>query len=374
MKIFADRNILAVADRFSRHGELHLFDGRSVCRADLLEADALLVRSITTVDEALLAGTRIAFVGTATSGIDHIDTAYLSSAGIGFAHARGSNANAVVDYCFAALAYAVLQRGFVLQERRVGIVGAGTVGGLFAAKLEVLGIEVVCCDPFLEGSEGGREYRSLDEALACGVVSLHVPLSKTGPHPTHQMIGSRQLNMLPGSAVLINACRGLVVDEVALKAVLNERQDIFTVFDVWADEPAIDANLASAVDLATPHIAGYSQEAKRNATELLALAFEDYFELEMPKQGGDDDSIDLLHLEMGSDLSPEWQTLLQAFPIHELSAQFKTEVAAGTGAKAFDTFRQKLLQRREFNTKSLEACHYTIPQREFLEQLGFRFA
>ena len=374
MKIFADQNILAVESRFLRHGDLRCFDGRSIRREDLFDADALLVRSITRVDETLLAGTKIKFVGTATSGVDHIDVEYLRRMGIDFAHAKGSNANAVVDYCFTALAYAVLQRGFSLPGIRVGIIGAGAVGGQFAAKLEALGIEVVCCDPILEIEESGREYCSLDEALACDVVSVHVPLTRDGPHPTYKMIGSDELEKLPSNAVLINACRGLVVDETALKDLLSRKPDLVTVFDVWADEPAIDAELAGAVDIATPHIAGYSHEAKLNATEILALAFEKHFELKSSLQeSGEEVSRDLLFIEGESDSGLEFQTLLQAFPLHDLSARFKAEIAAGAGDKAFDSFRQKLLQRREFNTKSLETSKYSASQQDFLSALGFSF-
>ncbi|MFT4816459.1 MAG: erythronate-4-phosphate dehydrogenase, partial [Pseudohongiellaceae bacterium] len=208
MKIFADKNILAVQDNFSRHGELHFFDGRSVSHEDLIDADALLVRSITSIDESLIAGTKIRFVGTATSGIDHVDTAYLRNVGIHFVDAKGSNANAVVDYCFAALAFATLHRGFSLTASRVGIIGAGAVGGLFATKLEELGVEVRCYDPFLAATaQGNRKYTSLEEALECDVVSLHVPLTNAAVHPTLNLIGDAELSALRKNAILINACR-----------------------------------------------------------------------------------------------------------------------------------------------------------------------
>ena len=199
MKIFADKDILAVEENFSRYGELHLFDGRSVGQADLADADALLVRSITSINESLLDGSKIRFVGTATSGVDHVDRAYLIDAGIHFADAKGSNANAVVDYCFTALAYAALHRGFCLAGSKVGIVGAGAVGGLFAAKLAELGIEVRCYDPFLaRRGQGELEYYSLEavlaeasvtsqmagagEAWSCGVGGVLVPQMQSFVH------------------------------------------------------------------------------------------------------------------------------------------------------------------------------------------------
>ncbi|PCI73768.1 MAG: 4-phosphoerythronate dehydrogenase [SAR86 cluster bacterium] len=375
MKIFADKNILAVQSNFSRHGELHFFDGRSVSRADLIDADALLVRSITPINESLLDGTKIRFVGTATSGIDHVDTAYLLDAGIHFVDAKGSNANAVVDYCFTALAFAALHRNFSLPGSRIGIVGAGAVGGLFATKLEKLGIEVRCHDPFLAlRGEGNRVYYSLQEVLDCDVVSLHVPLTTDGPHPTRNLLGAEELTALRKNAILINACRGCVVDELALKPLLSKRDDIMTVFDVWAYEPTIDSSLAQTVDIATPHIAGYSKEAKSNATKILARAFEEHFRLSAAEEEeAGEGNADVVAVENAPEKLAQWSTLLTAFPLDKLSEQFKQALNDGVGPEAFDSFRQKLLQRREFTSRPLGRDIYSLNQQEQLIVLGFRF-
>lgn len=375
MKIFADKNILAVGANFSRHGELHFFDGRNVSQADLVDADALLVRSITSIDKSLLDGTKVRFVGTATSGIDHVDTAYLQGAGIHFVDAKGSNANAVVDYCFATLALAMLRRNFSLEESKVGIVGAGAVGGLFAAKLESLGVEVRCCDPILaERRESKVMYFSLEEALECDVVSLHVPLTRGCLHPTNNLIGADELAALRKNAILINACRGSVVDESALKALLSERDDIMTVFDVWANEPAIDSSLVQLVDIATPHIAGYSAEAKANATKILARAFEAHFVLgaDSEEEAGNNDLDDVV-LETASGEQASWTTLLAALALDKLSVQFKQAFSASDGAESFNSMRQQLLQRREFGRVLLKRSVYSSDQQEQLSILGFRF-
>lgn len=373
MKILADSNILSVEQRFSRLGRLQLFDGRSLRREDLVGADALLVRSITPVDEALIAGTGVRFVGTATSGIDHIDTDYLATTGIGFAHARGSNANAVVDYCFAALAFATLHRGFSLPDSRVGIVGAGAVGAALAAKLEALGVNVLRCDPPLEiADRSGRRYSSLEETLACDVVSLHVPLIRSGSHPTLSMIGAAEIERLEG-AVLINACRGSVVDESALKEALLSGAEITTVFDVWKNEPLIDVELLNLVDIATPHIAGYSEEAKLNATEMLAIACEKHFELgasDIPEHFAA--STLSLQFDAAPDERLHWQTLLRAFPLEELSEQFRSGFEGANPATAFDRMRRRLRHRREFESMLLKMGQYSPAQRTFLSALGFR--
>lgn len=375
MKIFADKNILAVGANFSRYGELHFFDGRNVTQADLVDADALLVRSITSIEKSLLDGTKIRFVGTATSGIDHIDTVYLRDAGIHFADAKGSNANAVVDYCFSALALAALQRNFSLEESRVGIVGAGAVGGLFAAKLESLGVEVRCCDPFLAGKrKKDSEYFSLEAVLECDVVSLHVPLARNGPHPTNNLIGADELTALRKDAILINACRGCVVDESALKVLLSKRADVMTVFDVWAGEPTIDSSLAQLVDIATPHIAGYSAEAKANATRILARAFEAHFGLGAdPEDGAGNNDLDEVVLDTAPGEQAPWSTLIAALPLDVLSEQFKQALSGSDGAESFNSMRQQLLQRREFESVLLKRGNYSSHQQEQLSILGFRF-
>ncbi|MBT5720319.1 MAG: 4-phosphoerythronate dehydrogenase [Gammaproteobacteria bacterium] len=375
MKIFADKNILAVQGSFSRYGELHLFDGRTVKQADLLEADVLLVRSITTVNESLLGGTNIRFVGTATSGVDHVDTAYLDSAGIYFADAKGSNANAVVDYCFAALAFAALHKGFELSGSTVGIVGAGAVGGLFASKLERLGVQVRCCDPFLEQASGEhRLFFSLEEVLECEAVSLHVPLSDGGLFPTRHLLAAQELAKLRNNVVLINACRGNVVDERALEEVLAHRSDIVTVFDVWADEPNINSRLAASVDIATPHIAGYSQEAKSRATSMLVAAFERYSKIDAGMDAEDKLAASVtVDIEPVSESMPLWETLLAVFPLIEISEEFLQAQLAGEGARSFDSIRQKLLSRHEFESCLLHSSNYSAEQLERLAVLGFQF-
>ncbi len=281
----------------------------------------------------------------------------------------------MVDYCFSALAYAKKHKGFELSSSRVGIVGAGAVGGLFATKLENLGVEVRCYDPFLAQAEQcDREYSSLADVLACNVVSLHVPLTNSGAHPTHKLLSAAELALLGSNAVLINACRGGVVDEAALKQLLVARNDIVTVFDVWAGEPIVDTTLVKRVDIATPHIAGYSMEAKSNATAMLARAFTKHFAIE-----GDSlneariEESNRLPLETESASLDDWDVLLAAFPLIELSKHFKQAVSQGVGKDAFDLLRRQLVQRREFKSRVLEKGNFSREQQARLAVLGFCF-
>src|ERR1035437_3222686 len=98
MKIIADENIIFVKEAFSSLGNVHLYSGREITNTLLKDADVLFVRSVTEVNASLLAGTNVKFVGTATIGTDHIDTAYLVDKGIYFTDARGCNSDAVAEY------------------------------------------------------------------------------------------------------------------------------------------------------------------------------------------------------------------------------------------------------------------------------------
>jgi erythronate-4-phosphate dehydrogenase len=193
-------------------------------------------------------------------------------------------------------------------------------------------------------------------------------------HPTRNLIGAAELTALTKNAILINACRGGVVDEVALKRLLLKREDIMTVFDVWANEPAIDSSLAQSVDIATPHIAGYSAQAKSNATKILAQAFEGYFRLGADMEVEvDEGNSDVVVVEGAPGKLTQWSTLLTALQLDELSEQFKRALSDGVGAAAFDTFRQKLLTRREFINRPLRRDIYSRDQQQLLIVLGFRF-
>ncbi len=381
MNIFADKNIFAVESSFERYGKLHLFNGRDLVKSNLIKADALLVRSITRVDEQLLSGTDIRFVGSATSGTDHVDLEYLKRRDIKFVDAKGSNANAVVDYCFSALAYAILYKGLDIENSMVGIVGAGNVGGLFAQKLKELGIRFRLYDPFLVEQIEARyikedsAYCSLSEILCCDVVSLHTPLTTVGPYPTKNLIDARELGLLSSTALLINTCRGGVVNEEALKQFLLNQNDLVCVFDVWADEPLIDHDLANAVDIATPHIAGYSSEAKSAATQRLLEAFRLFFAPQSASNEGENQhKPHFTPVVASSTASSGLTAVLEAFPLNHLADQFKSDLNGELEKQAFDVFREKLSSRREFRNHLLSKANYTDVQSKFLSVLGFQLS
>jgi len=278
VRIVADENIPLIDQFFGDFGDIIRVPGRTMTAADVADADLLLVRSVTQVNEALLSGSKVKFVGTATIGTDHIDLDYLSESGIGFASAPGCNAQAVVDYVLSALSVVVDSRGIDFRDLSVGIVGVGNVGLLLRQRLEQMGLTVLACDPFKEEEDVG-ELTTLDKVLGCDVVSLHTPMEKGGDHPTWHLIGEAQLQQMMTDACLINACRGAVVDNDALLKHLHDNPDFVAVLDVWEGEPELNRELLDFCALATPHIAGYSLDGKMRGTELVYQGACEFFGL-----------------------------------------------------------------------------------------------
>lgn len=279
MRLVVDDNMAAADEAFAAWGEVVRRPGRAIAPADVADADALFVRSVTPVDRHLLAGSRVRFVGSATIGTDHVDIDWLRGRGIDFAHAPGCNATAVADWVVAALAALAVEGLHELGAGTAGIIGVGQVGSRVARRLEALGYTVRRCDPPRAEAEGGAGFVDLAEALACDVVSLHVPLTDNGDHPTRNLIDGPALARIGAGAVLLNAARGGVVDEDALATRLDDGPALHAVLDTWLGEPAIDVDLLARAALGTPHIAGYSLEGRLRGTAAVARAAADCFGL-----------------------------------------------------------------------------------------------
>ena len=274
MKILVDENMPYARELFSRLGEVKAVPGRPIPVAELDDADALMVRSVTKVNASLLEGKAIKFVGTATAGTDHVDDAWLKQAGIGFSAAPGCNAIAVVEYVFSALLMLAERDGFALRDRTVGIVGVGNAGGRLQARLEALGIRTLLCDPPRadRGDEG--DFRSLDALVQeADILTFHTPLFKEGPYKTLHLADDALISRLKPGSILINACRGAVVDNAALLARLTAGQDLSVVLDVWEGEPDLNVDLLNTIDIGTAHIAGYTLEGKARGTTQVFEAY-----------------------------------------------------------------------------------------------------
>ncbi|AGB77356.1 phosphoglycerate dehydrogenase-like oxidoreductase [Enterobacteriaceae bacterium strain FGI 57] len=274
MKILVDENMPYARELFSRLGEVKAVPGRPIPVAELAGADALMVRSVTKVNETLLANQSIKFVGTATAGTDHVDQAWLAQAGIGFSAAPGCNAIAVVEYVFSSLLYLAERDGFTLTDRTVGIVGVGNVGGRLQKRLEALGVRTLLCDPPRADNGDEGDFRTLDELVQeADILTFHTPLFKDGPYKSLHLADEALIRRLKPGAILINACRGPVVDNAALLKCLEAGQDLSVVLDVWEPEPDLNLALLDKVDIGTSHIAGYTLEGKARGTTQVFEAY-----------------------------------------------------------------------------------------------------
>ncbi|MBR7889929.1 4-phosphoerythronate dehydrogenase [Marinomonas sp. A79] len=269
MKIIADENMPNAEALFSHLGQVTLVNGRTLTAEQVKDADVLLVRSVTKVTSQLLAGSKVRFVGSATIGVDHIDLPYLKHSGIDFTSAPGCNAEAVADYVFSGLSHLFMTKGLPWLSKKIGIVGYGNVGRTVYQRFLKLGCEVCVFDPYQASSAQANtvNFVSLAEVLSCGVISLHAPLTNTGDYPTQGMIGANELALLSAGSIIVSAGRGGVIDEEALMQRHKElKHDLHLIMDVWAGEPSINPNLLSIVDIATPHIAGYSKQGREKGT------------------------------------------------------------------------------------------------------------
>jgi erythronate-4-phosphate dehydrogenase len=271
MRILADRNMLSVDAIFAALGRVELVDGRNISRAQLEGVEVLLVRSVTRLDEALLGDTQPSFVGTATSGIDHVDRDFLQRRGIPFAWAAGSNADSVVDYVLSAISHCDDKLERILAGAAVGIIGFGHIGRRLCARLQALGVDVRAYDPWLQADEF-PELCSLEQVLSCEVITVHAELTHRQPWPSYHLLAGPELQQLDQGALLINAGRGELIDSQALLSIAAARPDLQLVLDVWEGEPRVDSRLLQGCRFATAHIAGYSYDGKVRATQMLYRA------------------------------------------------------------------------------------------------------
>ncbi|WP_414827862.1 4-phosphoerythronate dehydrogenase [Alteromonas sp. H39] len=291
MKILVEDTIPFGREYMNTLGDTVLYSWQSLRPEMLGNTDYLVVRSTTQVDSTLLQhADTLRFVTTATAGTNHLDKASLEAAGIQWDSAGGCNAVAVAEYVISALLRAEEAGHVDLSSATVGIVGAGHVGSALASRLDCLKIAYQLCDPPLEDAGDARDFCTLDDILTCDIISLHVPLITNGDHPTLNLIDHAALSTLTDKQVLINACRGEVVDESALLTRLSQPAAPVYVTDVYWREPDINMAVIDAAWLATPHIAGHSVEGKTRGTQMVyeqlcglmekpvALALNDFLE------------------------------------------------------------------------------------------------
>ena len=260
---------------------LKTLENKDITAASIQDADILLTRSATKVNQALLEGSQIRFAATATIGDDHYDKAYLEQHGITFASAAGSSTESVIEYMIAVLEQ-LKKLGMVSYEAdTLGIIGVGRIGGLMEKVCADIGLEVELNDPPRQQTEEQRKFRELEYLLKyADILTLHTPLIKEGEFQTHHLIGSPELEQFKGRGI-INAARGACLDNAALLNWLNEDDSRFAVLDCWEGEPHVNLNLVNhpQVVIATPHIAGHSLDGKAANTYYVYKHLCDFLEV-----------------------------------------------------------------------------------------------
>ncbi len=380
MVIVADNRIPGIAEVFSQFGEVRPVPAHIIQTSDLKDATALIVRSVTEIDLGLLEGTAVKFVGSATSGLDHIDVTALREHGIEVADAKGSNAPAVCDYVLTALFDRALSDDINIFDSTIGIVGVGNVGERLRASLDLLGISTLLNDPPRLESETNSEsdvaFVDLSELLAgADIVTLHVPLSSDGLHPTAGLIGRKQLASMKNGAWLINTSRGGIIDEGALIATI-EPGNLNAVIDTWTGEPSPNCELVTAARVATPHIAGYGVESKARATEAIGMALAEWANTSFRTS----DTAASLHLPVatpGPDVSDAAfcsSITRQAYDItrDHLHMRGMCSFAGEKRAEYFRELRTSYRLRNEFSSHFIAGSMLTGPQKQLARGLGFK--
>lgn len=366
MKIFFDENMPFAREFFADFGQLTAFNGRTLCSEHVTDADVLLVRSITKVNQQLLADNKqIKFVGSATIGVDHVDQDYLATRNIPFYSAPGCNAISVGEYVISALVVMAERYLLDLSQLTVGIVGAGNTGSRVSEKLTAIGVKHHLCDPPLAKTDDPRDFVELERVLSCDVICLHVPLTKSGPDATYHLLNQQRLAKLSDQQILINACRGEVIDNKALLAQKQQGHGVKLVLDVWENEPDILLPLIDHADLATAHIAGYSLEGKARGTEMLYRALCHQLHLPVTKC-----LADFLPRPVVSELNVDAASLVehkQALPLALTASEQSQQVLLTPMVKmVYDVSRDDALFRQQINQHGFDFIRKTYPtRREF---------
>lgn len=272
LKIVADAAIPFLKGVLEPWAEVTYKEGMEISADDVRDADCLVVRTRTKCDSTLLDGSSVKLIASATIGVDHIDIPWCERSGIEVRNASGCNAGGVMEYVFSGI-YAVASRQAIdLSGKTLGIIGVGHVGKRVEAMARTLGFRVLKNDPPRERAEGSFEFCDLPYLLKkSDIVTMHVPLDGT----TRGMAGKDFFTSMRDGAFFINAARGEVVDEDALKGAAHRLGPM--IIDTWNNEPDVDAELVSLASIATPHIAGYSYQGKQNGTAATVRSIARFF-------------------------------------------------------------------------------------------------
>lgn len=341
MKIVVDKAIPFLEGILEPYAEVLYLPGSAISRECLMDADALITRTRTKCTADLLEGTPVKMIATATIGMDHIDLPYCESRGIYVQNAAGCNAGGVMNYVLSALYGVAARRGIDLKGMTFGIIGVGNVGKRVEDAARYLGFNVLLNDPPRATAEGAGQFCSLETLLdKSDIVTMHVPLNEG----TRKMAGKDFFSRMKMGAIFINASRGEVVDECALMDAIPKLGPV--IIDTWNNEPDINMNLMQQVDIATPHIAGYSYQGKLMGTAMAVRAVARFFDIKdlfefypvstIP-------SLDAVPLDLIGKTQGEIASAIQYnYPI------FTDDFIFRTNPSSFEELRAEYQYRREF--------------------------
>jgi erythronate-4-phosphate dehydrogenase len=369
MKILADQNMPLVEQYFAELGSVERFDGRTLKSEQLVGVDVLLTRSVTQVNEALLReANKLKFVGTATIGVDHIDTDLLNQRDIAFTSAPGCNAVAVAEYVLSSMFALMQENACTLEGKTIGIVGVGSIGCCLREKLSALNVTVLLCDPPKHDAGLLDDHCDLDTLLKqSDIVTFHVPLVKTGEYSTLHLMNKARLQALRSGIVLINASRGDVIDNHALLELMQNGANLDLVLDVWENEPTILTELLEYVRFASVHIAGHTLEGKARGTQMLYQALCQLEGLEADKSLADflpQPSFSEVTLRDTFNYNDLGQLVHLVYDVRRDDGILRRHLAN----QGFDSLRKNYPIRREFSTVAINATGTNV---SMLSALGF---
>jgi len=371
MKIVADDKIPFLKGVLEKYAEVIYLPGDIITKSHLLDADALLTRSITQCNEELLSNTSVKFISSATIGDDHIDKDYCFSNNIIYTTAIGCNAAAVEQYFTAGLLALSEKYKIELTGKTIGIIGVGSIGKRVQKVCELLGLEVLLNDPPRERTEGNADFSTLEEIQEkADIITLHVPLTYGGEDKTFHLLDQLFFDGLKKPVVLINSSRGAAIDSIALKNAIEEGKIKHTIIDVWEGEPSIIIALMDLINIATPHIAGYTLEGKANGTAMVVNAVADFFKLGLKDWKPDIPSSSTMLLIDRHSLS-EKEALHKIF--HEVYPIFADDQQLRAKPDKFEELRRDYNYRRENNTFFLPSKGVPDQLYQKLPELGFQF-
>ena len=372
MKIIIDDKIPYIKGAFEEVAEVIYLPGPKTTPEVVNDADVIVTRTRTACNEKLLSGSTVKFIATATIGFDHIDTEYCDKAGIQWTNAPGCNSKSVEQYIASTLMVLAERKGFQLKDLCIGVVGVGNVGSKVAVVCNLLGMKVLLNDPPRERAEGSSAFVSIDKIKEeADIITLHVPLNLKGEDATFHLGNTAFLSSLKRKPILINSCRGEVIETDAIKSALKAGQLSGFVCDCWENEPDIDLELLGMTELATPHIAGYSKDGKATGSRMSVQAISQYFGLglnDWEPTGVELPAHPVIILD-GSGMAAQEiisRAVLSTYDIRNDDQLFRDHT------DRFEQLRGDYPTRREFPAYTIEATNVDVKALVTLERLGFK--